>query len=413
MRQTVGMIAAALAAVLMLAGCGEDTPAKDSKVASAPAAKAEKPGDKHADGEEHEGEEHEGEEGEGGSVKLTDAQIALAEIKTAVVARSNIAAPIVLTGEVSLNQERVAHILPRLPGYVRDISKSMGATVKAGETLATLESRDLVELKNNYLVARERVVLAQNKFNREEQLYRQKISPEQEFFDARQALAEANLVQRAAEQNLQSIGFEPRNLAQDTTILYRLASPIAGTIIEWNVALGQNIGSDSRAFVVADLDNLWVMASVNAKDVGRIRVGQAALITPRSGNGEAIEGRVSWVSDLIDEKTRTQKVRVDITNTDRRMKPGMFVTVGVGADTKSAVIAIPASAVQTQKGESIVFVREDDGAFHRREVTLGIRAPGAWEVLSGLKEGETLVTEGSFTLRSELEKAGFEAGHGH
>jgi cobalt-zinc-cadmium efflux system membrane fusion protein len=409
------MIAVALVAVLVLAGCGEDAPSKEPKVAGAPvaASKTEKPGEKHADGEEHEGEEHEGEEERGGSVKLTEAQIALAEIKTAVVARSSIAAPVALTGEVTLNQERVAHILPRVPGFVRDIAKAMGATVKAGETLATLESRDLVELKNNYLVARERVTLAQNKFNREEQLYRQKISPEQEFFDARQALAEANLVLRAAEQNLQSIGFEPRNLAQDSTILYRLVSPIAGTIIEWNVALGQNIGSDNRAFVVADLDNLWVMASVNAKDVGRIRVGQSALIIPRSGNTEPIEGQVSWVSDLIDEKTRTQKVRVAITNTDRRMKPGMFVTVGVGADTKSSVIAIPASAVQTQKGESIVFVREGDGAFHRREVTLGIRAPGVWEVLSGLKEGETLVTEGSFTLRSELEKAGFEAGHGH
>lgn len=411
MRSKILTVLVPLGMLLSLAACDETAATQESKSEQIPAdhqAESE-----HGKAGHKEGDAHGEENAEGSVVKLTDAQIALAEIKTASAKRDNIQLPITLTGEVSLNQERLAHIVPRVTGYVREIQKPIGSVIRSGETLATIESRELSELKSAYLIARERATLAQNKFTREERLWKQKISSEQEYFDARQALAEANLELRTAEQNLLSVGFDPRALERDTTALYRVTTPIDGVIIDWSLVVGQKLNAEDPAFVVADLNSLWVLATVYTKDVGRVRVAQSAVVTTRSARGEQYPGKVTWVSDVIDEKTRTQKVRIEIENHERRLKPGMFVTVEVAADTKNGAIVVPPSAIQTQRGEAIVFLPLGNGQFARREVQIGIRTASAVEVLSGLSEGEPVVTDGSFTLRSELEKAGFEAGHGH
>lgn len=411
MRSKIFTVLVPLGILLSLAACDETAVRQESKSEQIPAdhqAESE-----HGKAGHKEGDAHGEENGEGSVVKFTDAQIELAEIKTASAKRDNIQLPITLTGELSLNQERLAHILPRVTGYVREIQKPIGSLIRSGETLATIESRELSELKSAYLIARERATLAQNKFTREERLWKQKISSEQEYFDARQALAEANLELRTAEQNLLSVGFDPRALEHDTTALYRVTTPIDGIIIDWSLVVGQKLNAEDPAFVVADLNSLWVLATVYMKDVGRVRVGQSAVVTMRSARGERYPGKVTWVSDVIDEKTRTQKVRIEIENHERRLKPGMFVTVEVAADTKNGVIVVPPSAIQMQRGEAIVFLPLGNGQFARREVQIGIRTASAVEVLSGLSEGDSVVTDGSFTLRSELEKAGFGAGHGH
>ena len=124
-------------------------------------------------------------------------------------------------------------------------------------------------------------------------------------------------------------------------------------------------------------------------------------------------GKVAWIADIIDEGTRTLKIRVEMDNKDRLLKSGMFAKIALGVETKRNAITVPPSAIQTQNGESIVFVAEGGGRFERREVTLGTRAAFKQEILSGLQAGEKVVTSGSFILKSELEKAGFEAGHAH
>jgi cobalt-zinc-cadmium efflux system membrane fusion protein len=405
MRQPIALALSLFLAAALLGGC-DDTSAKPENGLT----KADTDHDGTA--AQH-GEQGHDEDEENAVVKLTPAQVALAEIRSAAVTRGEVQVPTILTGEVALNQDRLAHILPRVPGYVREIRKTLGDAVRAGDTLAVIDSRELSELKTAYLLARERAALAQTKFNREEQLWKQKITPEQEFFDARQALAEANLSLRAAEQSLQSVGIDVRSLAQDGSTMYRVTTPIDGTVIERNVALGQLLDGQNRAYVVADLGTLWVIANAYAKDVGRIRAGQPATVTLRSGSDESFPGRVTWTADVIDEKTRTLKVRVEVENPDRHLKPGMFVSVAVPVEVKTGVIAVPPSAIQNQRGEAIVFVQEGDGQYARREVKLGARAADAVEIVSGLNEGEMVVVDGGFTLKSESEKSGFEAGHGH
>lgn len=363
------------------------------------------------------GEKHE-EEG-ANEVKLTDAQIKLGEIQTTQVKPGDISSELTFNGIVSLNEERVAEVVPRVPGTVREVRARLGDNVRGGDTLAIIQSRELADTSAEFLAARERMSLAQNRFGREEGLRTKRISSEQEFLEARQAMAEARITLRAAEQKLRALGLssdELTNLQQrsdDALTRYSVAAPFAGTIIEKHITQGEQVEASTGIFKVAQLDNVWVMASVYPKDIARVAVGQPASVSVQAYPGRTFPGTVTWVSATIDEKTRALPIRVEVDNGERLLKPGLFARVAVGVGVKKSTLVVPPSAIQTQKGETIVFVDEGGGRFTRREVVLGLRSATAVEVAWGVDEDERIVTTGAFLLKSELEKAGFEAGHGH
>lgn len=305
-----------------------------------------------------------------------------------------------------LNRQRLAYIVPRVPGYVTKIERPIGSAVRANDTLAIIESRELVEMKNAYLGAREKAPLALSRMQREEQLWKRKISSEQDYQDARQVFSEAGVQLRTAEQSLVAVGIDPKSVALDGSGRYGVVTPIDGTVIDWNIAQGQMVGAETAVFTVADLSRLWVMATVNIKDIGRIQHGQQAFVQTRQG-GTALTGTVDWVGDTVDERTRTQQVRIEIENAGGRLKPGMFVTATVFAEVKPGVLVVPVESVQRQKDEAIVFVAAGEGRFERREVKIGLRDPQMAEITMGLSEGDLVVTRGGFTLKSELEKSGF------
>ena len=379
-------------------------------------------GDEHGGHEDHAGETGDGEEGENGEseVTLTDSQIKLAEIKTAFVSRGDIYIELPLLGEVTLNQDRLAHIVPRIPGIVKAVHKMLGDRVRAGDVLATIGSRELADAKAAYLAAHERVALAQANFTREEGLWKEKISSKKEYLDAKQALAETRIELRSAEQKLRVLGFSSEYLK--TSLLtepgesftqYDITAPFDGTIIEKHIAQGEIVGEDADLYALCNLDTVWVIGSVYERDIARIKQGQIAKVRVAAFADRSFAGKVTWIADIMDEHTRTLKIRVEVANRDRLLKPGMFAKIVLGVETKRNVITVPPSAIQTQKGETIVFVAEGGGRFERREVTLGTRTTFKQEVISGLQAGEKVVTSGSFILKSELEKEGFEAGHAH
>ena len=379
-------------------------------------------GDEHGGHEDHAGETGDGEEGENGEseVTLTDSQIKLAEIKTAFVSRGDIYIELPLLGEVTLNQDRLAHIVPRIPGIVKAVHKMLGDRVRAGDVLATIGSRELADAKAAYLAAHERVALAQANFTREEGLWKEKISSKKEYLDAKQALAETRIELRSAEQKLRVLGFSSEYLK--TSLLtepgesftqYDITAPFDGTIIEKHIAQGEIVGEDANLYALCNLDTVWVIGSVYERDIARIKQGQIAKVRVAAFADRSFAGKVTWIADIMDEHTRTLKIRVEVANRDRLLKPGMFAKIVLGVETKRNVITVPPSAIQTQKGETIVFVAEGGGRFERREVTLGTRTTFKQEVISGLQAGEKVVTSGSFILKSELEKEGFEAGHAH
>jgi cobalt-zinc-cadmium efflux system membrane fusion protein len=192
---------------------------------------------------------------------------------------------------------------------------------------------------------------------------------------------------------------------------YALKSLIDGTVIAKHITRGEAVSTDSEAFVVADLGSVWVDLSVYQKDLERIRVGQAVAIA--TGHARpAATGTISYVSPVVDEQTRTATARVVLPNPEGIWRPGLFVTGTVTVDSADVAVSIPQNAVQTLGDQTVVFVLDDDG-LEPRPVRLGRSDGRRVEILQGLSLRDRFVSRGGFTLKSELEKAAFEAGHGH
>lgn len=377
--------------------------------------------DSHRQEEERHDEskvEREGEHG-GSELRLTPNQISVAEIESIQVATEDIAVFLSVTGEVTANQDRVAEVVPLVSGTVREVRALLGTQVKQNEIIAVVDSRELADAKSAWVAAGERTQLAKSKFERDERLWSKRIVSEQEYLDGRTALAEARIEQRAAEHKLKALGFTEtslRSLAENpgqSFTRYELPAPIAGTVIAKQVTTGESVDPSRPIYRLADLSSIWVIANIYEKDFARIRKGQHALISSRAYPNRKFEGRVTWVSDTVDESTRTLKVRIEVDNMSRMLKPGMFITAEVAVDYRDRATTVPAAAIQRGNGEEVVFVAEADGRFERREVQTGVRSGNRIEIVSGLKPGERVVSSGSFILKSEIEKGGFEAGHGH
>ena len=345
-------------------------------------------------------------------VRLTENQIKLIELRTAVVAPGKIAKDLVLNGEITPDQDRTIDVVPRISGYVREVPRQLGDTVRAGATLAVLESTEIAQAEAAYHVALSKAELTRSALVREAGLRKQKISPEQDYLAARQAAAEADIELRAAERKLTLFGVDVKAVGTATPadpgpVRVSITAPIDGTLIEKHVAAGNQVTDAAPLFRLANLDRVWVIASVFEKNMGQVTIGQNAVVTVAAYPGREFEGRVTWIANLVDEKTRTLKIRIEIDNKDRALRPGSFARVKINIASQQEVLAVPAAAVLRQKSESIVFVQAGSGLFKRREVTVGTRSRDTAEILSGLESGEQVVTQGAFTLKAELEKAGF------
>lgn len=357
-------------------------------------------------------------EDDAAGVRLTDNQIKLIGLKTTVVQRGKITNDIVLNGEVTPDQDRTIDVVARIGGQVREVPRQLGDAVRAGATLAVVESTEITQAEAAYHVALSKAELARSQLARENGLRRQKVSSEQDYQAARQAATEAEIELQAAARKLTLLGIDLKSLSSATPadrglVRVPITAPIDGTLIEKHVAIGNQVTDSTALFRIANLDRVWVIASVFERNMGQVALGQTAKVTLAAYPGREFEGQVTWISDLVDEKTRTLKLRIEVDNKDRALRPGSFARVKLSTAPLHEVVAVPVDAVQRQKSESIVFVDEGNGLFKRREVAVGARSRETVEILFGLEPGERVVTNGAFTLKSELGKAGFEAGHGH
>jgi cobalt-zinc-cadmium efflux system membrane fusion protein len=348
---------------------------------------------------------------------LTPEQIALGELRFAAATLGDLEVELVLTGEVALDEDRLAHIVPWVPGVAQEVLASLGDDVRAGDVLAVIASRELADAKAEYLAARERLSLTRTSLEREEGLWERRLSSEQEYLEAKREVAEASIAVRSAAQKLEAL--EPdvalerlSARARGSLTRYEVRAPFDGTIIEKHVARGELVGND-ELYTLCDLGKVWIIASVYEKDLARVALGQEATLRAKAYPTEDFRGAVTWIAGVLDEATRTLKIRIEADNSRRLLKPGMFVEVALTLEHRRDVLTVPVPAIQRHDGETVVFVEAAPGRFERREVRPGVRSGAAVEILDGLAAGESVVVSGSFLLISELDKEGFEAGHGH
>jgi cobalt-zinc-cadmium efflux system membrane fusion protein len=359
----------------------------------------------HADHAE-EGAAAEGEHGEEGHIKLSAEQITAAGIQLAEAKPQNISRGLPFPGEVRFDEDRTAHVVPRVPGVVEAVAVNLGQTVKKGQLLAVIASQQISDQRSEQAAAQRRLALARTTYEREKKLWQDKISAEQDFLQARQALQEAEIAVSNARQKISVLS---GSVVATGGNRYELRAPFDGVVVEKHLTPGEVVDEATAAFTLSDLSRVWVTFGVSPKDLNKVQVGKAVTVSAPELNAE-VTGSVAYVGSLLGEQTRTATVRVTLENPQGSWRPGLFVTALVATDSREARVAVPETAIQTVEDKPTVFVRTDDG-FEARAVELGSRAAGHVEVTQGLEAGVQVASAGSFVLKSELGKASAEHSH--
>jgi len=365
---------------------------------------------------------HPGEEGEHDHaenlVKLSEEAIREFGVQVLQASGGKLERTLKLPGEIVLNADRVAHLVPRVAGMVSEVRKNAGDKVEAGEVMAVMESRELAEARAADLAAEARLRLAETNFTRVEKLVQSKIAPEQELHDARQKLEEARIQHRETEAKLEALGIPHDQLATASDddsggfSRYEIKAPFPATVVEKRITRGEVHDSSSDVFVLADLSTVWVDITVYSQDAARVREGLKVRLSAPGSNGQPAraEGRIFYVSPIMRESTRTGVARAVITNDNHLWKPGLFVTAEIITDQEDVDVLVPNDAIQMIENQAVLFVAEND-AFEKRPVVLGRENDVYSQVVSGLKPGERYVARGAFILKAELGKGTGEHEH--
>lgn len=363
-------------------------------------------------------------EGEHSDERITLPEEALQTIpfKTVVVQRRGLEQTIQATAVIEPDETRLSHVSPRVPGRVIDVQAFLGNTVKAGQILAELDSLELGQAKAEYLKARADLEVAEASYAREQRLFKQQISSEKDYLDAKNLFLRANAQFKASREALRLLGLADKEIkgltwggGKHPLSHFPLLAPFSGTVVEKHIGLGEFLKPEDKPYTIADLSTLWIQLDIYEKDLRHVDVGTPARLQVDAYPEEVFQGTVTYVADLLDEQTRTARARVEIPNPDRKLKPGMFATavLSVPVPGGSEVLAAPEEAIYQIHGKPTAFVQKDRGMFVPRTLTLG-RDSGAYrEIVAGLWEGERIVTEGGFYLKSTLLKEEMGEGHGH
>jgi membrane fusion protein, heavy metal efflux system len=342
-----------------------------------------------------------------GKIALSDAQIKSSGVTIQTAGAARIKSGLQLPGEIRFNQDRTAHITPRVSGVVESVQANLGQQVKKGQVLAVIASVTLSEQRSELLAAQKRLELARTTHAREKKLWEEKISAEQDYLAARQALQEAEIAAQNAQQKLTAIGAGA--VTKGALNRFEVRAPFDGMVVEKHLTLGEAVKEDANIFTLSDLSTVWAEIVVPAKDLNTVRVGEKATVRATAFESEAT-GSVSYVGALLGQETRTATARVTLPNPQMAWRPGLFVNVEITAGEAEAPVAVSTEAIQSVNDKTVVFVRAP-GGFIAQPVDTGRTDGKVVEIVKGLKPGVQYAAAGSFVIKSEQGKG--SATHQH
>lgn len=351
----------------------------------------------HEEGGEHEALPH--------RVRLSEAVLRDAKVEVALAAREALSETIALPGEIAADPDRLARISSPAAGRIDQVRMKEGAEVKKGDALVVLRVPEIGKVRSSLAVTAGKAAAARANAERLSELASKRLASEQEALNAK---AEADALEVDAKSLKEQLGALGAGASGALSITLR--APISGRVIARDAVVGQPVSSDQTLGSIAALDQVWFLGRVFEKDLGRLSLGASAEVRLNAYPSEHFSGTVEYVGQQVDPTARAVTARVRVENRDAMLRIGLFGTAQValkGAEKSAPRLVVPRSAVTEIAGKSVVFVKEKDGEFELHEVTLGRAAPGKVEILAGLREGEQVVTEGVFTLKSVVLKGSF------
>ncbi len=317
---------------------------------------------------------------------------------------------ITCNGSVGFNLNKYVKVPPKAEGVLAKINVDVGATIRAGDVLAVVNSQVVGDLKASYLKA----------IVHEEHL-RWQI---EKFKSVADGIAAKNLfeVQHLLEEELTDTarirdrlgvyGFSATQIKQfsedkNMSVELPVVAPRDGVVVLRQAVEGEPASTQSPLFAIADLDTMWVHLHVYESHLPHIRLGQVVTFFPDGLPGQGFDGTLTWVSPEVDARTRTIQLRAEVVNRDRALRANMFGKGKLPLEQPLVRLVVPPTAVQSHHGNHIVFVQKPDNLFEVRQIEVGLKGEEFWEVTSGLKSGERVATVGSFLLKSNLENPEF------
>lgn len=316
-----------------------------------------------------------------------------------------------VVGTVQPIDTRIGQIRPLARGRVQQILVRVGDRVKAGQALATFDNIEAGELLAQYQGA-----LSELQRLRTQQASAARVAERERQLSEIGAVAQKNAELSGAEaqsaqesvhvqesvvaglvSRLRRFGVEQVNVTRPSTVI---RAPFDGVVIKAQTAPGDVFDADRELFSIADLSHVWVQAEVYEQDLGRVQVGQPAIITVDTYPGEKFEGKVTYIGDILDPRTRTARVRCEVANPEVRLKLDMFAAIELPTHFTKRALVVSSSALQDVNGNTMVFVRKTATTFEMRAVKTGKSLDDVTEIESGLHEGEPVVSIGSFHLKS-------------
>ncbi|MCI0489297.1 MAG: efflux RND transporter periplasmic adaptor subunit [Blastocatellia bacterium] len=413
-------------------------------------------------------------EGEGNEVELSEEAMAAAGIEIVAVSERPAVSLLRVPGTVEANQQKVQQVTPLVSGRVERVHAVIGDRVRAGAVLAVISSPQIAEMhgklheaetalsvaERNYarvqqaenraavLQAKARLDEAEANLRRTRRLielgagagkdliaaetayktanaeyeFQSNIALNRELAEARAAVDTTKVDVAHIRDQLSALGAPVSEGEEDQrrhdTSLISLRAPVSGTVTERMTNAGAGIEAGNPLFTIADISTLWVIANAPESQIGLLRVGTSAEVRAAAPGVDAISGSVTYIDPILNEETRTARVRIEVANPGERLKVGMFVEVGFAtvADDDSAAVElmVPEESIQRIGDRTVVFIPKEGepGHFEARDVELGVVVDGYHRVINGLASGDRIVTKGSFTLKTQLLK-GEMGEHGH
>ena len=305
-------------------------------------------------------------------------------LKTVKVVEGLVGGEIRTTARLAIDETRVRKVNVKVEGFVdRLFVDFVGMPVAKGQPLFSLYSPDFVSAQTEYLLAvKTRKALSEGSLQQ---------SGDDLLASAKRRLALWDVPEEAIA-NLEKTGKAQRDIV--------LRSPVSGVVTAKSVVQGSRITPADIPFEITDLSHVWALADVYETELGRVKVGLSATLTLPAFPGRTFTGRVVFVDPLLDPKTRTAKVRLDLPNPKGELKPDMFGEALVHGPSHKGIL-VPLDAVIDTGTQKVAFIALGDGRFEPREITTGIRVGEQVEVLSGLQPGEEIVTRANFLVDSE------------
>ena len=348
---------------------------------------------------------------EEGEIQLTSQQMVEQGLKVAVASTGLVEKLTTLPGKLVVNTDQQAQISPNFSGYVEQVNVALGQSVQKGQTLAVLILPELIDQQANLRMAQANLDLARKDYQREQQLWSQGISAKQDYQRAENAYRQAQITVQSSQARLNALGASGNNNGR-----FLIKAPISGVISKKDIVVGENVQLADQLFVIENLKDLWLEFNLPNTSNIHLQAGQI-LNFKTNGSDQNYQAKVQTLNPQADLQTGRLQVRATVTTQADVLRPNVLVNVFVTDAQAKTALRVQKKALQQVEGKPVVFVieSEEKGLVHLKAqpIEVGVSSQdGQWlEVISGLTEGQKYIADGSFLLKSELEKD--EAGHGH